>query len=142
LPLKLRSNVGCRLSVREQGAPSMRISTILACTTAYRTAYKQGHHEKSQTRVAERLASVKKALGKVLLPDLTQDRIRKYMAMRQSEGAGGRAINMEVGLLARAIGRTWSVLWPKVKRNEEPKDTGRALSNEEEARLLTAAAEA
>ena len=38
--------------------------------------------------------------------------------------------------LARAIGKKWSILWPKVKRNEEPTDTGRALTPEEEARLL------
>jgi len=41
-------------------------------------------------------------------------------------------------MLARAMGRKWSLLWPKVKRNEEPKDTGRALTPEEEARLLKA----
>jgi integrase len=49
---------------------------------------------------------------------------------------------MEISMLARAIGKTWNVLWPKVKHNEEPKDTGRALTPEEEARLLKAAAEA
>jgi len=47
---------------------------------------------------------------------------------------------MEVSILARAIGNPWSMPWPKVKHNEEPRDTGRALSTEEEARLLKAAA--
>jgi hypothetical protein len=41
------------------------------------------------------LIKVETALGKVLLPDLTEDRIRKYMGARQSEGAGGRTVNME-----------------------------------------------
>src|ERR1017187_4233288 len=58
------------------------------------------------------------------------------MKARKAEGAGGRTVNMEVSMLARAMGRKWSILWPKVKRNEEPTDTGRALSPEEEARLL------
>jgi integrase len=117
-------------------AVSMRINTVLDCTKAYRVAYKQGHRAKSQTWVAERLANVEKALGSVLLPDLTEVRIRQYMDTRKTEGGGPRTVNMEVGMLARAIGKSWNVLWPKVRRNEEPKDTGRALSAEEEARLL------
>jgi integrase len=120
----------------------MRISTVLDCTKAYRKAYEQGHREKSITWVAERLTHVEKALGNVLLPDLTEDRIRDYMKGRKAEGAGGRTVNMEVSMLACAIGKTWKVLWPKVKRNEEPKDTGRALSADEEARLLAAVEEA
>jgi integrase len=79
---------------------------------------------------------VEKALGSVLLPDLTEERIREYMKTRKAEGVGGRTVNMEVSMLARAIGRKWSILWPKVKHLEEPKDTGRALSPEEETRLL------
>jgi integrase len=122
-------------------APAMRISTVLDCTKAYREAYQQGHREKSQTWVAERLPHVEKALGSVLLPDLTEERIRKYMHARKTEGAGGRTVNMEVSMLARAIGKKWSILWPKVKRNEELTDTGRALAPEEEARLLKAAAD-
>jgi integrase len=123
-------------------APVMRISTVLDCTKAYRKAYEQGHREKSKTWVAERPPHVEKALGNVLLPDLTEDRIREYMRARKAEGAGPRTVNMEVAMLARAIGKTWNVLWPKVKRNEEPKDTGRALSADEEARLLAAVEEA
>ena len=45
-------------------------------------------------------------------------------------------------MLARAIGKKWSILWPKVKHYEEPKDTGRALPPEEEARLLKGLGEA
>ena len=47
---------------------------------------------------------------------------------------------MEVDLLARAIGHPWKALWPKAKRNKEPKDTGVAFSPEQEARLLREAA--
>ena len=120
----------------------MRISTVLDCTKAYRSAYDHGHREKSKAWVAERLTKVEAALGNVLLPDLTEDRVREYMKARALEGAGGRTVNMEVSMLARAIGKTWAVLWPKVKRNEELKDTGRALTPEEEARLLQAVEEA
>ena len=43
---------------------------------------------------------MEKALGNVMLPDLTEERIRKYMQARKAEGAGGRTINMEVSMLA------------------------------------------
>jgi integrase len=119
-------------------APVMRINTVLDCTKAYRKAYEQGHREKSLTWVGERMPHIESKLGNVLLPELTEERIREYMKSRKGEGAGGRTINMEVSMLARAIGKTWNILWPKVKRNEEPKDTGRALTPDEESRLLAA----
>jgi integrase len=119
-------------------AASMRISTVLDCTKAYRKAYEHGHREKSLLWVTERLVKVEAALGNVLLPSLTEARVRGYMTARAAQGAGGRTVNMEVSMLARAIGKTWAILWPKVKHNEEPKDIGRALSPEEEARLLSA----
>jgi integrase len=43
---------------------------------------------------------------------------------------------MEIGELSRAIGQHWSLLWPKVRKLEERKDVGRALSPEEQSRLL------
>ena len=121
---------------------SARINTVLEHKKAYRDAYTQGHREKSQKWVSERLAKVEAALGSVMLPDLTETRIRAYMRAREADGAGPRTINMEVSMLARAIGKTWNVLWPKVKHNEEPRDLGRALSVEEEDRLLKAVADA
>jgi integrase len=45
---------------------------------------------------------------------------------------------MEIDNLSRAIGHTWSLLWPKVRKLEERKDIGRALSVEEQTRLLAA----
>ena len=47
---------------------------------------------------------------------------------------------MELGELTRSIGHKWSALWPKVRKLEENHGIGRALSAEEENRLLSAAA--
>jgi hypothetical protein len=58
---------------------------------------------------------------------------------RLGEAAGGRTINMELGELSRALGHKWSALWPRVRKLEENHDVGRALSPEEEGRLLTMA---
>lgn len=46
---------------------------------------------------------------------------------------------MEVGELSRAIGQPWSILWPKTRKLEERKDVGKALSPDEEAKLLSVA---
>jgi integrase len=59
------------------------------------------------------------------------------MKSRLAKGSSGRTVNMEIGELSRALGRPWSQLWPKVRKLEEHKVVGRALSPQEEAALLT-----
>jgi integrase len=62
------------------------------------------------------------------------------MQKRLDEEAGGRTINLEVQILASAIGYTWRALWPRVKKLDENHDVGRALETTEEAAILEAAA--
>lgn len=59
----------------------------------------------------DRVVHVESLFGNAVLPDLTEERIRSYMATRLSEDAGNRTINMEVDCLARAVGRQWRELW-------------------------------
>jgi integrase len=82
------------------------------------------------------LRHVESLLGGVMLSDLTEAKIRRYIEQRQEQGASGRTINMELANLSRAMGHPWSVLWPKVRKLEERQDVGRALSVEEQTRLL------
>jgi len=121
-------------------APAQRIRTVSEALKAYRKGYETGHREKSLSWVKERAAHVERLLGGAILPDLTEERIRGYMAERLKEGAGNRTVNMEVDCLARAVGRMWRERWPNVKRLEENREAGRALSAEEEKRLLAHAA--
>ena len=120
--------------------PTLRIRSVSEALKAYREGYETGHREKSIAWVKERTAHVERLLGNAVLPDLTEERIRGYMAARLSENAGNRTVNMEVDCLARAVGRQWREIWPKVKRLEENRDAGRALSQEEESRPLAMAA--
>lgn len=120
--------------------PVQRIRTVSVALKAYQKGYATGHREKSIAWVKDRTAHVERLLGNAVLPDLTEERVRGYMATRLSEDAGNRTINMEVDCLARAVGRQWRELWPKVKRLEENHHVGMALSAEDEARLLGAAA--
>jgi integrase len=117
-----------------------RIRTVADVITPYLEGYKLNHRPKSILFATGRLTHVERVLGNVVLSDLTDDRIRAYIRQRQAEKVSGRTINMEIGELSRAIGQPWSLLWPKVRKLEERKDVGRALSPDEQARLLDAAA--
>jgi len=115
-----------------------RIRTVNDVVKPYLEAYKVNHRPKSILFAEGRLEHVKNALGNAILSDLVDERITDYIRRRQSEKASGRTINMEVGELSRAIGQPWSLLWPKVRRLEERRDVGRALSSEEQIALLDA----
>ncbi|MCW5976838.1 MAG: site-specific integrase [Bryobacteraceae bacterium] len=120
--------------------PEERIRTISELLASYRKGYAVNHRDKAALRVKSGSAHVDRILGALLLPDLTQERIIGYMADRQTEGASNRTINIELGVLSRAIGLPWRALWPKVRKLEENSDVGRALEPEEERLLLEAAA--
>jgi integrase len=121
---------------------SNRINSVSDVVKAYQEHYGINHREQSVLFCEGRLAHVTRLLGHSLLPDLTERAVRQYIKTRLDEGMAGRTINMELGELSRALGQKWSVLWPKVRKLEERKDAGVALSPEEETRLLDAALEA
>ena len=115
-----------------------RIRSVAEVVTPYLKAYSLTHREKSILFARGRLANVTRLLGKLLLPDLTEEKVHDYIGTRLEEGASGRTINMELGELSRAMGQKWSVIWPKVRKLGERSDVGRALSEEEQERLLVA----
>jgi integrase len=118
-----------------------RINSVADVIKSYSTRYEIDHRgrEKSIAFSKGRLVHVKRLLGTALIPDVTEDAVREYIKTRLEEGVSGRTVNMEVGELSRAIGKPWKVLWPKVRKQEERKDIGKALSADEEKRLLDAA---
>ncbi|MBX5496487.1 MAG: site-specific integrase [Bryobacteraceae bacterium] len=120
--------------------PESRINSVSELVTKYLEHYPINHREKSVTFSKQRLAHVTRLLGKCLIPDLTENRVREYITTRLAEGAGGRTINMEFGELSRAVGQKWSVMWPKIRKLEENQEVGRALSPAEEQALLQTAA--
>jgi len=121
-----------------------RINSVAYIVRLYQERYAVDHRDRTQSVLFSRgrLAHVVRLLGSTLLPDLTETAVRHYIKLRLDEGASGRTVNMEVGELSRAVGKPWSALWPKVRKQEERKDVGRALTSEEEDRLLAAATRA
>ena len=113
-----------------------RIRTVADVIKPYLEGYTLNHRVKSVLFAKARLAQVEKHVGSTVLGDLTEERLRGYIRQRQSDGVSGRTINMELGELSRAMGQPWSLLWPKVRKLEERKDVGRALSPPEQRHLL------
>lgn len=59
---------------------------------------------------------------------------------RLGEGAGGRSIDMEVGILARAFGTKWSIWWPKLKPLDKSSKIGKRITAADELFILETAA--
>jgi integrase len=78
--------------------------------------------------------------GSMLLADITPQHIGKYQGMRQTEGASNRTINMEVSTLRMMMkaGRLWAAISEDVRMLPERRDVGRALTPDEESKLLNA----
>lgn len=122
-------------------AAEQRIRTVTEALAEYETTYKANHRERAYDLVRDRAQALRKHLGASLLAELTERKIGEYISQRRTEGVGPRTTNIEVGILARAMGQTRRYLWPKLKPLREPKDVGRALSPEEEAGILNGARE-
>jgi integrase len=78
--------------------------------------------------------------GNLLITDITADDVSRFQASRRKAGASPRTVNMQVGTL-RAIlrkHRLWTNLQPDVRMLKARKDIGRALTEDEQHRLLTA----
>lgn len=83
---------------------------------------------------------LKSVFGALLLIDITADDIADYQKSRLKEGASGKTINLEVGTL-RAIlkrHRLWANMQPDVTMLKTSETVGKALTVEEEQRLLDA----
>jgi len=89
------------------------------------------------------IGKLKKHFGGRLVSDITADDIAALQRKRQAEGLSGRQINCEIATL-RAIlkkHKLWAGIAEDVTWLHEREDAGRALSPDDEARLLDAIAE-
>jgi integrase len=91
--------------------------------------------------IKNRGAHLTRILGPLSLSEVDDQQIIAYMQKRLAEpDTGGRTINLEIQILANALGRTWKYLWPRVKKLEENHDVGKALEPSEEQALMEVAA--
>jgi integrase len=85
---------------------------------------------------------LKEHFGKLLLSDVSDHDIARYQEWRREEKAANKTINNEVGTLRAVLRRyrLWAQIAPDVRMLPVREDAGRALSVEEEQKLLTACA--
>lgn len=81
---------------------------------------------------------LKPAFGPRLLSDVDSEAITTYQARRRAIGASARTLNKELQVLRQILKRykLWANLQDEVKFESEPKGIGKALTPEQEARLL------
>jgi integrase len=133
--LEEASTTGKPISTAKDGREK-RTRRVQVALAAYLVAYRaKDHRDKGVQIVVERSAPLEKHLGSLLAVDLTEERLMGYIVNRKDEGVGNRTINMEVAVLSRAMGMTWPGL-----KLEERRDVGKALSIEEEQRIVESAA--
>ncbi len=87
---------------------------------------------------ANSISHLSPVLGKKLLVDIEARDVAKYQQARVDEGASGRTVNIEVGMLRQIMRKhgTWERIKPDVQMLPERQDVGRALTPEEESVLL------
>src|SRR5262249_32290288 len=86
-------------------------------------------------------------LGDKMLIEITDKVVQAYQVARLREGSAGKTINEEIGELCRIMGDTGQVVRLKLKREKKLKlaqrqNCGKALTSDEEARLLAQAQQA
>jgi integrase len=83
---------------------------------------------------------LKPVFGLLLLCDIEASRISAYQARRKAEGASARTLNKELQVLRQILKRykLWANLQGDVKFERESDHIGKALSDEDENRLLAA----
>jgi integrase len=80
--------------------------------------------------------------GSMLLTDINPERIGRYQSMRKDEKASNRTVNLEVGTLRMIVKyknkKRWLLIAENVKMLSDRKRIGKALSVEEQHRLIEA----
>lgn len=99
-------------------------------------------HWQSKTREmhANSLRHLEPHLGSLLLNEIRPEHVSKYQRLRLREGASGKSVNLEVGLLRLALrkAKLWHNIADDVSMLKERADVGRELSDDEVHRLLVA----
>ncbi|MGC2209617.1 MAG: site-specific integrase [Candidatus Korobacteraceae bacterium] len=101
---------------------------------------KTGLVEKSIFEYRQRLKPVVAEFGGKLVSDITLQDLSEYQATRAAAGLSARTINYEVGCIRGVLKQhgQWAVLADRVRSLRERHDVGRAISTEDEQRLLAA----
>jgi integrase len=104
-------------------------------------AGKSGLAQSSKQRYEQCVVTLEEAFGKRLICDFDANDVAEYQRKRLASDVSGRTVNYEIGSL-RGILRQfglWASIADRVRSLPERHDVGRALSPEDESKLIGAA---
>ncbi len=124
-----------------------RVLTLKDAAKAYSTSYALRHTPKSARYSDGCIKHLLENLGGKMLIEITDTVVEAYQLARLKEGAANKTINEEVGELLRIMGDAGDVVRLKLKKAKKLRlrqraDCGRALTPEEENRILYVASKA
>jgi integrase len=95
-------------------------------------------NERTRCSYRDFVRSLNTEFGNRLVTDLDANDVSSLQAKRQGQGYSARTINYEVGTLRQILKKAecWARISDEVKMLTEHKDIGRALSREDEEKLL------
>ena len=120
--------------------PKRKHAPLLSVAAREWLANKAGLADKSQVGYASCLKHLNRAFGQRLVCDIGLSEVVQYRAARLAADASPRTINYEVGTL-RGILKShglWAPIGERIKKLRENHDVGRAVSHEDDAKLLAA----
>jgi integrase len=141
LAIKAERNRRRELEESANGIRPVRRAVLFSVASRDWMDANRARWSKSNVSIQEfNLKHISKYLGPMLLGDITPEHIGKYQARRQEQRASNRTINMEISTLRMIMkaGKLWSAIADDVKMLPERRDQGRALTPEEETKLLEA----
>jgi integrase len=125
--------------LKKRSAPKL----LKVAAEEWLTLKKPALAERSYMIEQANLKHILPVFGKVLITDIEGKDISHYQQERLEEGASPKTVNLEIGTL-RAIlrrNRLWAAIQPDVRMLPTRDDIGRAVTPEEEVRLLAACGE-
>ncbi len=135
-----------RLNDLREGAAGTRKNRprLLSAVAADWLATKAATLAPSSLRIEKgNLAHLLPIFGRTLDSDIDAAHVARYQQKRRNDGAAAATINLEVGTLRAILRRRgrWAAIAPDVRMLAERMDAGRAISEDEENRLLAACRE-
>jgi integrase len=130
-----------QLELGSVGLKEHRIPQMFSVTSKKWLEASKTHWSANNYRIeSTNLGHLAPHFGRKLLVDISGDDISRYQAFRKEEGASPRTVNMEVGTLRGILRkhRVWANIQPDVRMLKTRGEIGRALSADEQHRLLAA----
>ena len=135
------------LAVNRIGKPRERMPLFSVAADEWHkslaTTGDEGLSPRTVSRYLQCLSPLKKAFRDRLVCDIDNEDVRVYQRARLADGLTGRSVNYEVGTLRQILKSygLWGPIVDRVRALKENQDIGKAVSRDDEEKLIVAAQE-